>query len=177
MGFDPKNESSAKKCTKRWSAAGASAPTAPQIHATISAAEAAHGDLGRRTKEFLSLAERFKHSGSPADVLNVISNLEAMLSDVQRMRQEMGSIRPQRATAADMAKYRTSLTKMAEYEAMVSSNLDMFRTFAKMTFGSPADADREAEKLERMFVERGAPFPLPRTGGAGSSESRYVELE
>ncbi|KAI9175437.1 hypothetical protein H9P43_006798 [Blastocladiella emersonii ATCC 22665] len=177
MGFDPKKASTTKKRPKRWSAARASAPSAPQIRETFSAADAAHTDLKQRATEFLALVERCRDGADPTEALTAMSNLEGMLADAQLMRQGAGAIRPQRATAADMAKYRASLAHLAAYEAMLKSNLDMLRTFVSAMFGPKEDANRAVDELERIFVERGEPFPIPRSGGAGSIDGRFVELE
>ncbi|KAI9175436.1 hypothetical protein H9P43_006797 [Blastocladiella emersonii ATCC 22665] len=177
MGFDPKKASTTKKRPKRWSAARASASSAPQLRETLSAADAVKSDLEQQANEFLAMAERCTKGADPAEALTAMSNLERMLADVQRMRQEMGSMRPQRTTAADMAKYHASLARLTRNEATLNSILDTLRTFVSAMFGPKEDANRAVDELERIFVERGAPFPIPRSGVAGSSDGRFVELE
>ncbi|KAI9151106.1 hypothetical protein H9P43_009721 [Blastocladiella emersonii ATCC 22665] len=172
MGFNPKNATATKKRAKqKWAAARA--PTAP-TDATVSAAKAAYADLDQNLDEMLAIAQRNEDGDDPTDAPVAVAKLEAMLADIQRLHQEARSMRPQRTTAAELAKYRRSVAAIVEFETIIKANLELLRPIACVPSGSSADID---PKVARVLAEYGVPISMMSSPAAGSSDGRFVELE
>ncbi|KAI9175432.1 hypothetical protein H9P43_006793 [Blastocladiella emersonii ATCC 22665] len=133
MGYNAQKAAANKKRARRRPAVRSQVSTsAPEVRKALATMDAASDEFEHNFDRIRSLVMQSVLGGPQADPFQVITHVEAMLTNIQRVRHEMYTIRPQRATAAEVAQFNASLADLIEQEALMRANLEMmYRVFGR----------------------------------------------